>query len=118
MKNFRFTALLVVIVFATVGVPGHITAAGCDPASGCCGSSQTFVGRQIFPNSEVPSPPSVAPAPISLQSVHFTKIHRGLPMTRAMQPKATPAAVSARQGLDGSLEALDLSCGPMFGTLW
>lgn len=118
MKQLRFTALMVVIVSATMGAPGYVAAAGCDPASGCCGTGQTYEGQQLFPNQTIPAQVSVSPVARPPQNIRATNVAGGVRKARAVQVKAKPVVPVAQQSADRSPGALIFSYMPCLGTLW
>jgi hypothetical protein len=118
MNKLSLTALMVVIVSATMGAPGYVAAAGCDPASGCCGTGQTYVGQQLFPNQAIPAQVSVSPVARPPQNIRATNVAGGVRNARAVQVKAQLVVPMTQQRVDRSPEALIFSYMPCLGTLW
>jgi hypothetical protein len=118
MNKLSLSALLFAIVSATVGVPGYVAAAGCDPASGCCGTGPTYVGQQLFPNSARPFQVNVGPAANPTQPMKATNVISSVKKARAAQTQTTPMVPGAPKVPGRSREALTLSCSPMFGAPW
>jgi hypothetical protein len=122
MKKLRLPTFLAVIVFTAVGAPANVDAAGCCPGSGCCGTGQTYVGQQLFPNPAAPAPVSMSPAANPPQVMKSTKpinVSASARKTAAAQSQsAAPIASSTQQAARESLEALTFSCAPCLGNLW
>ena len=107
MKNNSLTVLLVVVA-ATVGVPGYLLAAGCDPASGCCGTGQNYVSQQLFPNLTAPyqvSPRTVATPLPTTNTKNAVSTVRKAPVA---QSETAPIVPVAQQPSGQSLEVLAL----------
>jgi hypothetical protein len=118
MKALCLTALSVVIVSATLGVPGYAIAAGCDPASGCCGIGQPYTGWQHFTNPAAPFPVSTGMAPSPSQFTNATNAAGAVRKAPVAQIKSVPAAPVAPQGGAHVPEILSFSRIPCLGTLW
>lgn len=118
MKRVSLTTLLVVIVSASVGVPGYVAAGACDPGSGCCGAGQTYVGRQLFPNPAASYRVSPGAAASSRQTTKPTNSVSAVKKTPAAQSKSARVFPLAPQAAGHVLEVLTFSCTPCLGTLW
>jgi hypothetical protein len=116
MRKLSLSALLAVIVWSTIGGPA--AAADCCPGSGCCGSGQTYVGNQLFPNPAGPFQVGNAPAASALHPIKSAETHRAAGKRQAAQAEATAVAVSGPRVPTRSREALTVSCSPVFGSLW
>jgi hypothetical protein len=118
MKRLRVTALLVVIVLAAVGAPGYVIAAGCDPASGCCGTGQTYVGQQLFPNPAAPYQVSPDAAASPRQTTKPANVVSTVKKTPVAQSKTAPVFPLAPKVAGNVLDILTFSYIPCLGTLW
>jgi hypothetical protein len=118
MRKLSLTALLVAILSATVVLPGYVAAAGCDPASGCCGTGQSYVGQQLFAVPGGPSQVTYGPAPIPRQSTSAPKVDSTAGKARAAQTKTGPVIPVVPQFTSESLQVFTFSRTPFLGTLW
>jgi hypothetical protein len=117
MMKLSMTALLVVMVSATVAVPGHVAAGCCDPGSGCCGTGQTYVGQQLFPNPAVPAQTSVNLAASPPQNTRATNV-AGVARKKQAAQVTTQIVPLPLQAAGHSPKGLPFSFIPCLGTLW
>jgi hypothetical protein len=117
MKKSALVFVSVAIVSTVIALPVCVMGQACDPASGCCGSGQSYGGQPLFPNAgnvQI-NPNQLGNNPLPVKPVKAPANKKKLPTSKI---NSTPASQYAQRSISPSPQTPFVRTSYVLGSLW